>query len=91
MAKAGRNAAKLTPEQYLEKLTQAYRNAFTSESGALVLDDLRKTYGRRQSFVLGAPDASAFHEGQRAVYLSIMSYLDPDQVDQEEIVPEDFA
>jgi hypothetical protein len=84
-------AEKLTPEQYIERLKQSYRNTFTSESGARVLDDLRKTYGRRQSFVLGAPDASAFHEGQRSVYLMILGFLDPDLLDPEEIVPEQIG
>jgi hypothetical protein len=69
-----------------EKLAQAYRNAFTSESGRVVLDDLRKAYGRRSSFVAGDPCVTAFHEGERGVYLRVMQYLDPEMIEQEEIL-----
>jgi len=60
----------LTP---IQKLAESYRRTFTSGPGADVLDDLRKRFGNRRSFV---PDsnATAFHEGQRDVYLMILNY-----------------
>jgi hypothetical protein len=50
-----------------EQLAEDYRVTFSTESGARVLDDLKKRFGDRRSFV---PDsnATAFHEGQRDVY-----------------------
>lgn len=58
-----------------EQLAQAYHNTFSSESGSVVLADLEQRYGRRRSF---APDphTTAFHEGQRDVYLMILNLLD---------------
>lgn len=80
MARA-KSSPELSPEQ---RLAEAYRNTFTSESGKAVLDDLRKSYGRRKSFVPGQADTTAYHEGQRDVYLRIMAFLDPDMFDEEE-------
>jgi hypothetical protein len=59
----------------IEQLAESYRRAFESGPGADVLDDLKKRFGNRRSFV---PDsnATAFHEGQRDVYLMILSYIE---------------
>lgn len=60
-----------------EQLAETYRRTFASGPGADVLDDLRRRFGTRRSFV---PDSNvtAFHEGQRDVYLMILSYIDRD-------------
>jgi len=63
---------KLPPEK---ELAQEYRNAFPP--GSVVLADLERRFGRRRSFTPGQPDTSAFREGQRDVYLMILSFLDP--------------
>ncbi len=65
----------LTP---IEKLAEEYRRCFISGPGAAVLDDLKKRFGNRRSFV---PDsnATAFHEGQRDVYLMILNYMERDE------------
>ncbi len=62
----------LTPS---EQVTELYRRVFTGSEGAAVLDDLRKRYGNRRSFV---PDSNstAFHEGQRDVFLMILSHVE---------------
>jgi hypothetical protein len=64
----------LTP---VEQLAETYRRTFASGPGADVLDDMKKRFGTRRSFV---PDsnATAFHEGQRDVYLMILSYIERD-------------
>jgi hypothetical protein len=64
----------LTP---FEKLSEMYRLCFTSDNGEAVLDDMKKRFGTRRSFV---PDsnATAFHEGQRDVYLMILSFMERD-------------
>lgn len=60
-----------------DQLAETYRRTFASGPGADVLEDLRKRFGTRRSFV---PDSNstAFHEGQRDVYLMILSYLHRD-------------
>ena len=69
-----------------EKLAQDYVNAFTSESGKRVLDDLRKSFGRRSSHAPGDPYTTAYNEGRRDVYLRIMTLIDPEQFDEEAIL-----
>jgi hypothetical protein len=61
----------------IQKLAESYRRTFTSESGADVLTDLKKRFGNRRSFV---PDSNgtAFHEGQRDVYLMILGFVERD-------------
>lgn len=60
-----------------ERLAEQYRQLFLSETGEAVLDDLRQRFGTRRSYV---PDsnATAFHEGQRDVYLMILAYIQSD-------------
>ncbi len=65
----------LSPEA---QIAQAYRDTFTTAAGQVVLDDLRKSYGQRRSFVRGETDTTAFHEGQRDVFRRIEMYLDPE-------------
>lgn len=67
-------AATLTP---VEQLAETYRRTFSDGPGADVLADLRKRFGNRRSYV---PDSNttAFHEGQRDVYLMILSYIERD-------------
>lgn len=62
----------LTPPEQIREL---YKRVFTGSEGQAVLDDLKKRYGNRRSFV---PDsnATAFHEGQRDVYLMILGHVE---------------
>jgi hypothetical protein len=64
------------------QLAECYRAAFGDDSGAVVLDDLRRRYGMRVSF-RPDPYETAFHEGQRSVYLFICSMLDPRHEEEE--------
>lgn len=59
-----------------EQIAENYRRTFGDGPGADVLFDLKKRFGNRRSFV---PDSNttAFHEGQRDVYLMILHYLEP--------------
>lgn len=75
---------KVEPAKDVDQLAEAYRSCFASEAGQQVLNDLRLAYGRRSSFVPGDPQATAYNEGQRAVYLEIMAHIDPERLDQEE-------
>jgi len=58
-------------------VAEQYRITFTSDSGEAVLDDLRRRFGNRGSFV---PDSNvtAFHEGQRDVYLLCLQMMEKD-------------
>lgn len=58
-----------------EQITELYKRVFTGSEGAALLDDLKKRYGNRRSFV---PDSNttAFYEGQRDVYLMILSHVE---------------
>ncbi|MGH9390124.1 MAG: hypothetical protein ACRD1Z_10945 [Vicinamibacteria bacterium] len=49
---------------------------FSPESGKRVLNDLRKQFGNRQSFVPGDSHATAFREGQRSAYLYILDKVE---------------
>lgn len=58
-----------------EQLTMlAYGQIFTTPNGKLVLNDLRKAYGQRSSYVPNS-DATIFHEGQRDVLLRIEALI----------------
>ncbi len=71
---ADTGADTLTP---IEKLAESYRRTFSDGPGADILADLKKRFGNRRSYV---PDSNttAFHEGQRDVYLMILSYIERD-------------
>jgi hypothetical protein len=64
-------------------MAQIYARVFSSPDGRLVLEDLRKSFGDRTSFVAGDPYAAAFKEGSRHVFLSVLDLLalaaDPDR------------
>lgn len=64
----------LTP---VEKLAETYRRAFSDGPGADVLADLKKRFGTRRSFVADS-NTTAFYEGQRDVYLMILSHIERD-------------
>jgi len=55
------------------KLKKEYEAAFSSISGAAVLADLKSAYQMRESFVKNDPYETARREGERAVYLRIIS------------------
>lgn len=52
-------------------MAQLYARVFDGPDGQRVLADLRDRFGDRQSFVIGDPHATSYHEGQRAVVLLI--------------------
>lgn len=55
-----------------------YRLVFASEAGRRVLADLaRVCYGERSTYVRGDALETAFREGERQVYLRILSLLRP--------------
>ncbi len=58
-----------------KKIIMAYHQTFNSASGQVVLDEFKRAYGNRSSFVPGDPHKTAFREGQRDVYLKIVALL----------------
>lgn len=65
-----------------DELCVIYQKVFTSPVGQTVVEDLRKSFGDRPSFVPGDPHGTSFREGQRDVYLTILSMLEPRQGNQ---------
>jgi hypothetical protein len=63
---------KLLADRYRDKVYAAYRDVFNSVSGKMVLDDLKKSFNDRTTFVEGDPYASAYNEGKRALYLVLL-------------------
>jgi len=69
----------LTPSQVAalkrRRLVEAYRHTFEdTESGIIVLAEMELSLGRRPSFVKD-PYLTAFHEGQRSVYLQMREMI----------------
>lgn len=63
-----------------------YQGVFKSPMGQEVLKDLYKTCCMNsRSYVVGSPDATAFNEGRRSVFLDITKKMgiDPEQLEQE--------
>jgi F420-0:gamma-glutamyl ligase len=60
-----------------ERLAMAntYQRVFSDDDGRRVLEDLRRSYGDRRSFVDGDALATAFREGQRDVYLAVQDLI----------------
>lgn len=56
------------------ELVENYRECFTSPAGEKVLKDLEAAYGNRISFS-SDPYATAYKEGQRSLYLRIISMI----------------
>lgn len=52
-----------------------YHATFSSSSGKRVLEDMKKAYGDGSSFDKN-PYQTAFNEGQRSVYLSILFLIE---------------
>jgi hypothetical protein len=66
------------PRLQATRVAQAYRRTFPakalSDDARLILEDLALYCGLRQTgFVPGAPDQTAFNEGQRDVLLHLLS------------------
>ena len=66
------------PALHAAQVARAYRRIFSRQDGSrdarLILDDLALYCGlRRTGFVPGAPDQTAFNEGQRDVLLHLLS------------------
>jgi hypothetical protein len=63
-----------------------YNVTFTSETGARVLEDIRKFSGyNNPCFVRGEPDTTAFNLGQRNVCLRILSFLERMKEERQEV------
>lgn len=56
-------------------IRQAYLSTFTSDSGEIVLTDLRASYNDRESFTPNDPHSTAYYEGQRSVFLAILRLM----------------
>ena len=56
------------------ELVENYKQCFTSPAGEKVLQDLEAAYGNRVSFS-SDPYATAYKEGQRSLYLRIISMI----------------
>lgn len=66
----------MTKEEAQIQLTMDYLNAFTTESGKRVLDNLsRECYENAVTFIRGEPDSTAFNEGKRYIMLHIRRIL----------------
>jgi hypothetical protein len=65
----------MTDEEDRLAMAQVYDRVFSDADGRIVLEDLRRSYGDRRSFVEGDALATAFREGQRDVYLAIGDLL----------------
>ena len=63
----------ITPE--VLQRAQDYHTLFTGDVGRRVLRDMAEAYGERTSYVPNDPYATAFREGERHVYLSILTLL----------------
>lgn len=63
-------------EKDIKQLSINYKTTFGSESGQLVLEDLKKRCGfETTSFTKGDSHDTAFREGQRSVVLFINNML----------------
>ena len=68
------------PGEKLRRLSQAYKAVFDSPQARRVLRDLaRRTGAKDSSFVQNSPDATAFNEGRRYVWLRIEAMLRLDE------------
>lgn len=70
------------PEKYdMEKVRTAYRNAFLSENGEIVLADIaQRGLLHTVSFMGESPLNTAFNEGKRALALEIIYLLNPNPI-----------
>lgn len=75
----------MSDQNHLEILKIKYREAFLSEEGTAVLEDLQARFNiNNTTFERGDPHFSAFLEGQRSVVLTIMRMIDDRKQTQEE-------
>lgn len=66
----------MTKEEEITQLTMDYLNAFTSEGGKRVLENLsRECYENAVTFIRNEPESTAFNEGKRFVMLHIRRML----------------
>ena len=69
------------------KLVKAYKDAFETEAGKLVLTDLAAFCGHLSTtYVQGDPYSSAHKEGMRRVFLRVLSYLSIEESDLRKLV-----
>jgi hypothetical protein len=66
----------VSERESFQRLRRAYRSAFGSEEGRIVLGDLsRFCFATRSVYVPGDPMATTLNEGQRRVWLRIQRVL----------------
>lgn len=59
-----------------KQIQQAYERVFSGKDAEIVLADLMgQCKPNETTFVLGHPDASAFNEGMRALWVYIQKYI----------------
>jgi hypothetical protein len=59
----------------IKNIQKDYLSCFSSASGQRVLEDMKKSYNDRSSHA-DDPYDTAFNEGQRSVYLSILFLME---------------
>ena len=66
-----------------QKILTAYNNCFSSESGKIVLEDLKNLCSYNSSTWRGEVNQMMIDEGQRKVLLRIINYSDPRFLDKQ--------
>jgi len=59
----------------MNQLAKIYAAGFNGPIGGAVLEDLRRRYFNRPSYVKGDPYETAYREGQRSVLISIFNLI----------------
>lgn len=62
----------LDTDAHRDTVYAAYRDVFNTVSGRMVLDDLKRSFNDKTTFVEGDPHTTSFKEGQRALYLVLL-------------------
>jgi hypothetical protein len=57
------------------RMANVYLRLFSTPDGQIVLEDFRKSFGDRRSFVENDALTTAFKEGERNVYLAVLDLL----------------
>jgi len=65
----------MTEDERRTQLRQDYLFTFSTDQGQRVLEDLRRAFGDRLSYVEGDPHTTSFNEGARSVYLKISALM----------------
>jgi hypothetical protein len=66
---------RIDADDEVARMANVYLRLFSTPDGQVVLEDFRKSFGDRRSFVEGDALTSAFKEGERNVYLAVLDLL----------------